>query len=125
MKFTVDKHEKYVLIKLEEEKLNSLISPQLKSELILNNSEGQRNIILDLSNVKYSDSSGLSSLLIGHRICKNSDGMFILTGINDNINRLIAISQLENILNIVSSVDEAVDLIFMEEIEKELKRNLD
>jgi anti-anti-sigma factor len=125
MKFTVDKHEKYVLIKLEEEKLNSLISPQLKSELILNNSEGQRNIILDLSNVKYSDSSGLSSLLIGHRICKNSDGMFILTGINDNINRLIAISQLENILNIVSSVDEAVDLIFMEEIEKELKRDLD
>jgi len=124
MKFTVDKHEKYVLIKLEEEKLNSLISPQLKSELILSNSEGQRNIILDLSNVKYSDSSGLSSLLIGHRICKNSDGMFILTGINDNINRLIAISQLENILNIVASVDEAVDLIFMEEIEKELKRDL-
>lgn len=124
MKFTVDKHEKYVLIKLDEEKLNSLISPQLKSELILSNSEGQRNIILDLSNVKYSDSSGLSSLLVGHRICKNSDGMFILTGINDNINRLIAISQLENILNIVASVDEAVDLIFMEEIEKELRKDL-
>ncbi len=123
MKFTVDKHEKYVLIKLNESKLNSLISPQLKSELILSNSEGQRNIILDLSNVKYSDSSGLSSLLVGHRICKNSDGIFILTGIKENIARLIAISQLENILNIVGSVDEGIDLIFMEEIEKELKRN--
>ncbi|HEY1061927.1 MAG: anti-anti-sigma factor [Sphingobacteriales bacterium 17-39-43] len=123
MKFTVDKHEKYVLIKLNENKLNSLISPQLKSELILSNTEGQRNIILDLSNVKYSDSSGLSSLLVGHRICKNSDGIFILTGINENISRLIAISQLENILNIVGSVDEGIDLIFMEEIEKELKRN--
>lgn len=122
MKFTVDKHEKYVLIKLNENKLNSLISPQLKSELILSNSEGQRNIVLDLSNVKYSDSSGLSSLLVGHRICKNSDGSFILTGINDNIARLISISQLENILNIVGTVDEAIDLIFMEEIEKELKR---
>jgi len=123
MKFTVDKHEKYVLIKLNENKLNSLISPQLKSELILSNSEGQRNIILDLSNVKYSDSSGLSSLLVGHRICKNSDGIFILTGINENISRLISISQLENILNIVGSVDEGIDLIFMEEIEKDLKRN--
>lgn len=124
MKFTVDKHEKYVLIKLNENKLNSLISPQLKSELILSNSEGQRNIVLDLSNVKYSDSSGLSSLLVGHRICKNADGSFILTGINDNIARLISISQLENILNIVGTVDEAIDLIFMEEIEKELKREL-
>ncbi len=124
MKFTVDKHEKYVLIKLNENKLNSLISPQLKSELILSNSEGQRNIVLDLSNVKYSDSSGLSSLLVGHRICKNANGSFILTGINDNIARLISISQLENILNIVGTVDEAIDLIFMEEIEKELKREL-
>lgn len=124
MKFTVDKHEKYVLIKLDENKLNSLISPQLKSELILTNTEGQRNIILDLSNVKYSDSSGLSSLLVGHRICKNADGTFILTGINDNIARLITISQLENILTIVGTVDEAIDLIFMEEIEKELKREL-
>ena len=124
MKFTVDKHEKYVLIKLDENKLNSLISPQLKSELILTNTEGQRNIILDLSNVKYSDSSGLSSLLVGHRICKNAEGTFILTGINENIARLITISQLENILTIVGTVDEAIDLIFMEEIEKELKREL-
>ena len=125
MKFTVDKHEKYVLIKLNESKLNSLNSPQLKSELILCNSEGQRNIILDLSNVIYSDSSGLSSLLVGHRICKNADGTFILTRINENIARLIAISQLENILNIVETVDEAIDLIFMEEIEKELRRELE
>ncbi len=124
MKFTVDKHEKYVLIKLNENKLNSLVSPQLKSELILTNTEGQRNIILDLSNVKYSDSSGLSSLLVGHRICKNSEGTFILTGINENLTRLISISQLENILTIVGTVDEAIDLIFMEEIEKELKREV-
>ncbi len=124
MKFTVDKHEKYVLIKLNENKLNSLISPQLKSELILTNTEGQRNIILDLSNVKYSDSSGLSSLLVGHRICKNAEGTFILTGINENVARLITISQLENILTIVGTVDEGIDLIFMEEIEKELKREL-
>lgn len=122
MKFTVDKHEKYVLIKLDESKLNSLISPQLKSELILTNTEGQRNIILDLSAVKYSDSSGLGSLLVGHRICKNSDGIFILTGINENIARLISISQLESVLTIVGTVEEAIDLIFMEEIEKELKK---
>ncbi len=122
MKFTVDKHEKYVLIKLNESKLNSLMSPQLKSELILINTEGQRNIILDLSAVKYTDSSGLSSLLVGHRICKNAEGVFIITGVNDNISRLVNISQLETVLTIVPSVEEGVDLIFMEEIEKELKK---
>ncbi len=124
MKFTVDKHEKYVLIKLNESKLNSLISPQLKSELILTNTEGQRNIILDLSAVKYADSSGLSSLLVGHRLCKNADGSFILSGCNEAVNRLLAISQLETVLTIVKTNDEGIDLIFMEEIEKDLKKEV-
>ena|SRR5690606_8118706 len=125
MKFSVDKHEKYVLIRLDESKLNSLISPQLKSELILTNTEGQRNIILDMSPVKYADSSGLSSLLVGHRLCKNSDGVFILTGINDAVKRLLTISQLDTVITVVPKVEEAIDLIFMEEIEKELNRELD
>ncbi|HTI61667.1 MULTISPECIES: STAS domain-containing protein [Mucilaginibacter] len=122
MKFTVDKHEKYVLLKLNESKLNSLVTPQLKSELILMNTEGQRNIIMDLSQIKFADSSGLSSLLVGHRLCKNSSGTFILVGLNDAVSRLIAISQLDSVLAIVPTTDEAIDLIFMEEVEKQLKK---
>ena len=122
MKFSVDKHEKYVMLKLNESKLNSLITPQLKSELILINTEGQRNIVLDLSQVKFADSSGLSSLLVGHRLCKNADGSFILAGLNEAVARLINISQLERVLSIVPTGEEAIDLIFMEEIEKELKK---
>jgi anti-sigma B factor antagonist len=110
------------LLTLNESKLNSLITPQLKSELILINTEGQRNIILDLSQVKFADSSGLSSLLVGHRLCKNAGGSFILTGLNDAVARLITISQLETVLTIVSKSEEGIDLIFMEEIEKELKK---
>lgn len=124
MKFAVDKHEKYILIKLNESKLNSLVTPQLKSELILINTEGQRNIILDLSQIKFADSSGLSALLVGHRLCKNAEGSFILTGLNDAVSRLITISQLENVLSIVQTTEEAIDLIFMEEIEKELKKEI-
>lgn len=124
MKFSVDKHEKYVLIKLDEQKLNTLVSPQLKSELILTNTEGQRNIIIDMSEVKYADSSGLSSLLVGHRLCKNSDGLFVITGLNEAVSRLLNISQLDNIITVVPKVEEAIDLIFMEEIEKELNREL-
>ena len=122
MKFAVDKHEKYILIKLNESKLNSLITPQLKSELILINTEGQRNIIMDLSQVRFADSSGLSSLLVGHRLCKNANGVFILTGLCEAVSRLITISQLDSVLSIVPTAEEGVDLIFMEEIEKELKK---
>lgn len=123
MKYTLDRHEKYVLIILEEKKLNSLISPKLKSEMILMNTEGIRNIILDLSQVLYSDSSGLSSLLVGHRLCKNSMGSFIISGLSENVERLIHISQLQDVLSITQSVEEAIDLLFMEEIERDLNRS--
>ena len=111
-----------ILIKLNESKLNSLITPQLKSELILINTEGQRNIIFDLSQVRFADSSGLSSLLVGHRLCKNASGTFILTGLNEAVARLITISQLDSVLTIVGTPEEGIDLVFMEEIEKELKK---
>lgn len=124
MKYSIDKHEKYVLFKLDETKLNSLIAPMLKSELILINAEGIRNIILDMSEVKYSDSSGLSSLLVANRLCKNVDGILVLTGIQQSVERLIKISQLESVLTIVPTVSEAIDLVFMEEIEKDLKKEM-
>jgi anti-sigma B factor antagonist len=124
MKFTVDKHEKYILFSLNEENLNSLVSPLLKSELILINAEGQRNIILDLTGVKNADSSGLSSLLVGQRLCKNADGVFILTGLNKALLKLISLSQLDKVITIVPKIDEAIDLIFMEEIEKELRKEI-
>jgi anti-anti-sigma factor len=123
MKFSLDKHEKYVVFKLEESKLNSLIAPIVKSEFILINTEGIRNVIMDLSEVKFCDSSGLSSLLVAHRLCKTSGGTFAVTGLQATVEKLIKISQLESVLTLVMTVEEAVDLIFMEEIEKELKKD--
>ncbi|MBK6730352.1 MAG: STAS domain-containing protein [Bacteroidetes bacterium] len=121
MKFTLDKKERYCVFKLNEDKLNSLISPLLKSELILLNQEGYRNIISDLSQVSFVDSSGLSALLIGHRICKESKGTFVLCGCNEAVIKLIKISQLDTILNVVPTESEATDFILMEEVQREIE----
>ncbi|MGY4384338.1 anti-anti-sigma regulatory factor [Pedobacter sp. UYP24] len=121
MKFSVDKHEKYVVIKLKESKFTNDNTPKLKSEFILLNAEGYCNIVLDLSSVKQcEDSQDLSSLLVGNRLCKNANGLFIVTGINSVLAKILEMSSLDQSLTIVSKVDEATDLIFMDEIEKEL-----
>jgi len=101
--------------------LLSSLAPQLKSELVYLNTEGYRNIILDLSEVQFIDSSGLSALLVGNRLCKESSGTFVLTGLNTQISKLIKISQLEPILNIVPTVSESVDYVMMEELDRDLR----
>ena len=70
MKYTIDKQEKYSLLRLHEDKLDSSVAPNLKSELITMHAEGIRNIILDLSEVKYTDSSGLSALWLETASCR-------------------------------------------------------
>ncbi len=121
MKYTIDKQEKYSLLRLHEEKLDSNVAPALKSELITLHAEGIRNIILDLAEVKYTDSSGLSALLVGNRILQEDGGVFVLATLSDHTMKLIKISQLDSVLSIVPSVEEAVDSVFMHEIEKDMK----
>jgi anti-anti-sigma factor len=121
MKYTIDKQEKYSLLRLHEEKLDSSVAPSLKSELITLHAEGVKNIILDLSEVKYTDSSGLSALLVGNRIVQEEGGIFILTCLSEHTMKIIKISQLDSVLNILPTVEEGVDSVFMHEIEKDLK----
>ena len=120
MKLILDRNEKYTLVKLTEEKLDTNLAPDLKSELVYLNAEGVRNIILDLSDVKYADSSGLSAILVGNRICNAANGSFILAGTQTNVFKLIEMSQLDSILTLIPTVDEAIDYVFIEEIEREL-----
>ena len=121
MKFQVDKRDRLVIVKLNEDKLLSNLAPQLKSEMVILNNEGFKNIVLDLADVQYVDSSGLSALLVGNRLCKEASGTFVLTGLNAHILKLIKISQLEPILNIVPSISESVDYVMMEELDRDLK----
>ena len=121
MRFEIDKRDRLVIIKLNKEKLLSNLAPQLKSELVILNNEGFRNIVLDLTAVQYVDSSGLSALLVGNRLCKEASGTFVLTGLNAHILKLIKISQLEPILHIVPSITESVDYVMMEELDRDLR----
>ena len=122
MKFSINKEEKYTVLKLEEEKLDSAISPQLKTEFTNLNAEGTKSIIFDMSDIKYTDSSGLSAILVANRLCGSVDGFLILSGIQDHTKKLIEISQLTDVLNILPTVEESVEAIFMNEIEADINK---
>ncbi|MCH7535268.1 MAG: STAS domain-containing protein [Bacteroidetes bacterium] len=120
MNYTVDKKEKYTLISVEADKLTALISPELKSEFVVLNADNVSNMVIDLSKVLYCDSSGLSSILTGNRLCKEAGGSFVLSGLHTSVQKLISISQLESVLSIAPTIAEAEDLLFMEEVERKV-----
>jgi anti-sigma B factor antagonist len=123
MNFSRENTEHYTVLKVHADKLDSTIAPDLKSEFLLINNDGKCNIILDMTDARYCDSSGLSSVLVGNRLCKNSNGMLIIAGLQPTVKKLITISQLDPVLNIVPTVSEAIDYLFMASIEKDLNEN--
>jgi len=118
MEFKIEKQDNFTLIQVMVDKLDTHIAPSLKSELVLIAGNGEKNIILDLSNCRYCDSSGLSAILVANRLCKNANGVFVHSGLQTAVERLITISQLDTVLNIAENQEKAVEML-----EKELKKS--
>lgn len=121
MNFTITNKDKYTLVTSNVEKLDTTCAPELKSELVYLNKTGVRNIIIDLGRTRYCDSSGLSALLVANRLCKGVNGSLAICALQEPVQKLIQISQLESVLSITPTLEEAVDLLYMEEIEKDVK----
>lgn len=125
MKYTVDQHEHYAVFTLEEENLNSLLAPDLKSKFVVLSNEGIQNLIFNLGNVKFVDSSGLSAILTANRLWKNI-GSMVLTGIDHpSVKKLIEISRLDTVLTIIPTLEESIEYVMMEVIERELNGDTD
>ncbi len=120
MKFVVDQKDKLAVISTKIEKLDAIHAPELKSEIVMLNKSGVKNIVMDLSETRYIDSSGLSAILVANRLCRDANGSFVLCGLQETVNKLITISQLQSVLKITPTCNEAIDLVYMEEVEREL-----
>ncbi len=118
MKYEIEKNDLYYIITPKEEKIDSVIAPSLKADLITYEIEGAKNLILDLKNVKFMDSSGLSAMLVGNRTFKEKNSSFIICNISNHIEKILKISKLDTVLELIPTLQESIDAIQLNEIEK-------
>lgn len=109
MNFEVKRIGDISVFKLNEKRLNSSLSGMIKGEFtILLHAEEINKLIVDLSEVESCDSSGLSTLLLAYRILSANQGHIRLANPSKNVRTLVHISQLDRVLPICESVDEAI-----------------
>ena len=111
MDFEITKLADFTLVKVLNDRLDTSNAPDLKSELVVINTKGEKNIILDVSSCDYCDSSGLSAILVANRLCEDAIGTFILTGLQPDVEQIIRISMLHTVLTITKTVGEAVNIL--------------
>ena len=120
MKSTIEKNERYTIFTLKEKNLTSHNSSDIKSEIAILAAEGYSSILLTLSEVEFMDSSGLGALLNADRTTKENNGFLVIYGLNENNSNLIRIAKLDKVLLIAQSQKEAIDLLILEELERDL-----
>jgi len=111
MDFTVKQIERTSIVTTNVEKLNAANASDLKAELAVLNKKNINNIVIDMSKTKYCDSSGLSAILLANRLCKDTNGKFVLCGLQSNVQKLIEIAQLDRVLAITKDENSAMELI--------------
>ena len=96
------------IFKLNEKRFDASIAGFVKGEFtILLHTEDVKKLIIDLSEVEYCDSSGLSAILVAFRILQTKEGQIRIASPTKNVKTLIEISQLDRVLSIFNTVNEA------------------
>ncbi len=107
--FEFKKNGDVAIFKLLEKSFDASIAGLVKGELtILLSAEDVKKLVFDLSEIEYCDSSGLSAILLSFRIIQTNDGQIRLASPQKSVRTLIEISQLNRVLPITDTVDEAV-----------------
>lgn len=103
-------HEKYgaVVIELKGNVMGGDDTKEFNELLHKYIEEDKKNIIVDLHDVKFMNSSGLGMLIGGLTTMKKANGNLKLARVTDKIESLLIITKLITIFEFFKDVDEAV-----------------
>jgi anti-anti-sigma factor len=112
MKHSVSTRKELTILKLEEPIFDVRHADCFKAAIdTMVRNETSKNIIIDFSQVKAIDSSGIGSMLLAHQLANSSDGLAIFVSLCQQIKDLLKLTNLDKQLYIFSSINEVMTLI--------------
>ena len=104
----IEEKAEVVLIEIKEERLDAHNSGELKAEMLKLFDEGKNNIVINLAEVRFVDSSGLGSLVSGFKNASARNGNLKLCGLQPQVKSMFELTRLHRVFDIFSTVDDAL-----------------
>ncbi len=83
-------------------------APEFKSAINRAIETGMTNLVIDLTQVSYMDSSGFGTLLSATKRLRPKGGSINLVGCSEAIERMMRITRLDTVFNLYRTVEDAV-----------------
>ncbi len=120
MNHTIEKTEKYALIRLTDSQFGGEIPTTFETLSRNLFREGYSNLIVDIEPVQSVDLSGVRVLRKINRQCTNELGLLVLVTKNDDMIDFLDSANIAD-LTILPTVEEAIDAVFMHELENDFR----
>lgn len=109
MNFTIEQDERGTIFRPKETRLDSIVASELKAEFLILAQPDVEKLIIDLSDVEYIDSAGLSALLLARRQMSAHESDVRLVGVRPEVRSLLSLTQLDRVFGIYETTDEALN----------------
>ncbi|NLY78102.1 MAG: anti-sigma F factor antagonist [Tissierellia bacterium] len=108
MQMDYDIVDDYLIVKLSGE-LDHHTSESLRRKIDrYYSSKNLSNLILDLRDLKFMDSSGIGLIMGRYKMCKDKKGNISIVSTSPYINRMLKMSGIYQIVDVFSDIDEAI-----------------
>ncbi|MCP3178004.1 MAG: STAS domain-containing protein [Desulfuromonadales bacterium] len=97
-----------VLIEIKEERLDAHNSSDLKAQMLNLFEEGKNDIVVDLGEVRFVDSSGLGALVSGFKNASARNGNLKLSGLQPQVRSMFELTRLHRVFEIFPGTEEAL-----------------
>ena len=124
MTYTIEKNEQYALIRLAESDFEGEVPHDFDTLSRVLFREGYSNIIVDMEPVQSIDPAGVSTIRKINRQCTTEVGLLILVTKNDGLIEFLDKASISD-LTIMPTVEEAIDAVFMNELENDFRSESD
>jgi anti-sigma B factor antagonist len=99
----------YSVIFINEERIDAHNSGELKDYLLQRIEQGDVNIVVQLEQVKFIDSSGLGALLSGFKHAATKSGKLVLACCNPRVLSMFELTRLNRVFEVYKDVSELFD----------------
>lgn len=107
MEYSFRFEEKYLIINLAGDLIGEENGPRIVAELDGHNTVGNLNVIVDISEVRYINSSGIGVLITLLTKARNKGGELCLINPSESVQKLLIITKLQAIFKVYDSIAEA------------------
>jgi len=93
---------------IREDRLDANNSEELKVELRRFYESGTKDLVIDLKEIHFIDSSGLGVLVSGYKNASTSHGTLKLSNLQSQVKSMFELTRLHRVFDIFTSVDDAL-----------------